>query len=161
MAEVRIVDNPQVGPPARVLTASPVGTEAGLVVRLAGGAGAVAQGTGAQVPVQAAAVSLVAGATTVTLPGAVGKFTYVAGFAVTGAGATAASGIQVVLSGIAVSLTYFIIVPAGAVVSITPLVVEFSVPIPSAAVNTAIMLTVPSFGAGNLAAASSIHGFQA
>jgi hypothetical protein len=44
-------------------------------------------------------------------------------------------------------------------VSITPLIVTFPVPLAGSAVNTAIVVTVPSFGAGNGHATVTAWGF--
>lgn len=97
---------------------------------------------------------------TATLPAAPGALTYITGFEVTGGGATAGSIIQVTVAGINTSMAYYIAVPAGAGVGITPLTVEFSTPIPASALNTAITVSVPSFGAGNTNAAVTAHGYQ-
>lgn len=89
-----------------------------------------------------------------------GKTTYVAGFSITGAGATAASVISVTVQGTLLgNLNYKIAVPAGATVGITPLIVNFNPPIPANAANASIILNVPSFGAGNTDAAAVIWGF--
>lgn len=95
-----------------------------------------------------------------TLAGAAAKTTYITGFAITGGGATAGSIIAVTITGPTNTLTFYIVIPAGVGVSITPLIVEFSRPIPAAAVNTAIVVNVPSFGAGNTNAAAVARGFQ-
>ena len=94
-------------------------------------------------------------ANTVTLPAAATKTTYITGFEITGMGATAAAGIVATLTGLlgGNALNYIVGVPAGAGVPINPLTVEFDPPLPASAVNTAIVLTVPTFGAGNVAAA--------
>lgn len=102
-----------------------------------------------------------ASAANVTLAAAAGKFTYITGFQITGAGATAASVITVTVTGtVTGTMNYNIVVPAGVTASITPLVVTFPVPVPSSAVNTAITVNVPSFGAGNTNSAVSAQGFQ-
>jgi len=103
-----------------------------------------------------------AAANNITLPGVAGKTTYISGFSITGAGATAASVIAITLTGLISGTENFVLaIPAGATVGVTPLVVQFSFrPIPASAVNTAITLNVPSFGAGNTNAAVSAHGFQ-
>jgi hypothetical protein len=99
-------------------------------------------------------------ALTATLPGTAGRTTFITGFEITGAGATAASNILVTVTGtISGTLNYYLTVPAGATTSITPLVVEFARPIPASAANTAIVVNVPSFGSGNTAAAVTAHGF--
>jgi hypothetical protein len=98
---------------------------------------------------------------TVTLPGVAGATTFITGFEITGSGATAAALIQITITGIlGGTKLYWIPVPAGSTVSITPLVVEFGRPIPASALNTAISVTVPSFGVGNGNAAATAHGFQ-
>src|SRR6266849_340723 len=95
-----------------------------------------------------------------TLANAAAKMTYITGFTITGGGATGASIITVTVTGLTNTLTYFVPIPAGAGVSITPLYVFFARPIPASAVNTAIVVNVPSFGAGNTAAAANAYGFQ-
>jgi hypothetical protein len=105
--------------------------------------------------------AVAAGGNSNTLPATAGKITYCTGFTVTGGGATGASNIAVTLTQTASNnLNYVIVVPAGATTSITPLVVTFNPPVPASAPNTGIILTVPSFGAGNTNAAAEIHGFQ-
>jgi hypothetical protein len=105
--------------------------------------------------------AVAAGGNSNTLSGAAGKTTYCTGFSVTGGGATAASNIAVTITQTSgANLNYVIVVPAGATTSITPLIVTFNPPIPASAPNTGIILTVPSFGAGNTNAAAEIHGFQ-
>lgn len=102
-----------------------------------------------------------AAAATVTLAATANKTNFLAGFDVTGAGATAASVITITVGGLkAGTLTYEITVPAGATTAIQPLQVRFPYPLPASAQNTAITLTVPSFGAGNTNAAACLYGFQ-
>jgi hypothetical protein len=95
-----------------------------------------------------------------TLAAAAGKRTHIAGFSITGAGATAASVIAITITGLATTLNYRIAVPVGATVGITPLIVSFGRPIQASADNTAIVVNVPSFGAGNIDAAVTASGFQ-
>jgi len=97
---------------------------------------------------------------TATLPAVAAKTTFITGFEVTGLGATAAAGVTVTVTGtISGTLSYVLAVPAGATVGATPLIVSFSRPVPSSAVNTAITVTVPSFGAGNTNTAVVAHGY--
>lgn len=107
--------------------------------------------------------NVAATATTATLAGAAGKTTYITGFEVTGAGATAGSVVTVTVTGTnsATAPTYVVTVPTGATTGIQPLQVEFPSPIPASGVNTAVVVNVPSFGAGNTNAAVVAHGFQA
>jgi len=95
-----------------------------------------------------------------TLAAAVGKTTRCSGFQVTGAGATAASVVTVTLTGPAATQNYVIAVPAGATVGIAPLVVSFVPPLEASATNTAIVVSVPDFGAGNTAVAVAAQGDQ-
>lgn len=98
---------------------------------------------------------------TSTLPAAPGLTTYLTGFEVTGAGATAASVVVVTVTGVlGGTKRYDVVVPAGATTSITPLIIEFTRPIPASAPNTAIIVTLPAFGAGNTNVALTAHGFQ-
>lgn len=94
------------------------------------------------------------------LAAAAAKTTYITGFAVTGGGATAASVIRITVDGTATQLNYDLGIPAGATLGVTPLIVTFSRPIPASAVNSAITLNVPSFGAGNTIAAAAVYGYQ-
>lgn len=96
-----------------------------------------------------------------TLAGAAGLRTFISGFAISGGGATAASVISVSITGLTNPLAFDIPVPAGATLGITPLVVQFTPPLPASADNTAIVVTVPSFGVGNTKASASAWGFQA
>ena len=98
---------------------------------------------------------------TIPAPGA-GLTNWVTGFEITGNGATAGSVIAVTLTGvIGGTKTYFLTIPAGAGVSITPLINEFPAPgLPASGPNVAITLNVPSFGVGNTNAAASINGYN-
>lgn len=102
-----------------------------------------------------------AGAISATLaPGAVTKRSYATGFEITGGGATAASLVAATLVGIlGGTATFTIAVPAGATLGIVPLSVQFASPVPASAVNTNIVLNLPSFGAGNTATNITLHGF--
>ena len=100
-------------------------------------------------------------ALTETLAAASGKTTYISGFEVTGLGATGASGITITVTGtITGTLNYVLPIPAGVTLGVAPLIVEFARPIPASAVNTAVVVNVPSFGSGNTLAAATAHGFQ-
>lgn len=95
-----------------------------------------------------------------TLAAAVGKRTYLCGFTVTGTGATGASTIAITITGLTNTITLHLVIPAGAGVAISPLIVDFTRPMPASADNTAIVVNVPSFGTGNTAASASARGFQ-
>lgn len=115
----------------------------------------------ATVPITSASGNVAAGVATATLPGVAGKTTYITGFELTGAGATVGVVVLLTVTGtISGTLTYAVPVPAGVLAGITPLIVEFPQPIPASGQNTAIVVSVPSFGAGNTNAAIVAHGFQ-
>lgn len=112
------------------------------------------------VPVDNDTGVLGAQALTATLPGAAGKTTYLTGFEVTGAGATAAQVNTVTVTAGTTVKHYVLVIPAGATTSITPLIVEFTKPVPASAAATAITVATASFGAGNTASCISAHGYQ-
>lgn len=96
-----------------------------------------------------------------TLAGAAGVTTYITGFVITAAGATAASVVNATVVGlVGGTQTYTFVFPAGATVAATPLVVQFPKPVPASAVNTAIVVTLPAGGAGNTNAAVNATGFR-
>lgn len=96
-----------------------------------------------------------------TLTGSATTTVYLTGFVVDGLGATGASVVAVTVSGLlGGSQVYRVAVPAGATVAIPRLAVEFARPVPASAVDTPIVVTVPSFGAGNTAALVSASGFH-
>lgn len=111
--------------------------------------------------VNAAANSVAAAAIAPSLPAVVGKTNYLANVEITAGGATAGSIVTVTITGLlGGTATYFFAVPTGAAVGATPLILDFNPPIPASAVNTAITVNVPSLGAGNVASACAIHGFN-
>lgn len=130
------------------------------------GAGTLTPATGGASLTGGIPVELEVGATVAaaannqTLANAAGKRTYITGFSIGGLGATAASVIAITITGLTNTLTFRYSVPAGATVIATPLTVIFNRPIPASADNTAIVVNVPSFGAGNTAADAWATGFQ-
>ena len=95
-----------------------------------------------------------------TLAAVASQTNYLTGFEITAGGATAAAIVTATITGLlGGTRSYIYGVPAGAAVIAAPLVVTFPYPIPASAANTAIVLTVPALGAGNLAAVAIAHGF--
>jgi hypothetical protein len=94
------------------------------------------------------------------IPAAAGKWSYLTGFVVSGLGATAAGTINVSVTGILQTMTIVVTIPAGVALAISPLVVFLPIPLRSSAVNTAIVVTVPAFGAGNTAEYVWAGGYQ-
>ena len=126
--------------------------------------------TGAQQPYTPVAASAAGAAqqNATSLPAVAGKTTYITGFDVTGGGATAASIIEITVTGLATSaggtLKFEMNVAAGVTASVNAqggLTVTFPDPLPASAPNTQITVTVPSFGAGNTNADVSVYGIQA
>jgi hypothetical protein len=111
--------------------------------------------------VTAASGNVGAAAATVSLPAVSGRTNYVSGFSVTGLGATGALTLQITLGSLvgSVTQTYIYEVPAGVTTAAPTLVVTFNPPIPASAANTAITLTVPSFGTGNTNASANVWGY--
>jgi hypothetical protein len=98
---------------------------------------------------------------TATLAAAAAKTTHIAGLLITGSGATAASVVSATITGlIGGTLTIPLAVPAGATVGLTPLFMEFNPPRAASAANTAIAVTLPSLGTGNLHASVCAWGHQ-
>lgn len=110
--------------------------------------------------VHSASANGAATAVTATLAAVAGKTNYLSGFRVTGGGATAASLVEVTVTGLlGGTATYILGVVAGATAANQPLNMCFDPPIPASAANVAIVVTVPSLGAGNTKSTVSAHGF--
>lgn len=111
--------------------------------------------------INASSGNVAAAAATATLAAVAERINFLSGFEVTGAGATAASVVAVTVTGLlGGTLTYNVVVPAGATTSITPLVVSFTRPLEASAANTAIVVSAASFGVGNTNASVNAHGFH-
>lgn len=111
--------------------------------------------------VSGASGSVAAASAVATLAAATGKTTYITGFTVTAAGATAGLSVALAVAGLlGGTLTYVYTAPAGATVPGPVLSVQFANPIPASAVNTPITVTLPSLGTGNLAASVVATGYQ-
>ena len=134
----------------------------------AGNLGGTSTSTGYTTPAGAAATvvtsssgNVAAATATSTLAGAASKTTYLSGFAVTGAGATAGSVVNGTVTGLlGGTMTFAVPVATGATVGNLPIFLDFNPPLPASAVNTAIVVSVPSLGAGNTNSAVSAWGYQ-
>lgn len=97
-----------------------------------------------------------------TMPAVPGWINVLVGYDITGAGATAASVLSVTTTGLAVELAQKLVVPAG--VTTNAANTSWTVRPPfgrkASAVNTAVVVNVPAFGAGNTAAAINIYGYR-
>jgi hypothetical protein len=96
-----------------------------------------------------------------TIPAVAAKMNYLTGFEITSGGATAASLVSATVAGLAGgTATYTYGCVAGATSPNAPLNVTFDIPLPAAAVNTAIVVTLPALGAGNTNATVVAHGYS-
>lgn len=118
-----------------------------------------ADGTDAT-PVTATSGAVANAVATATIPGVAGKTAYIAGFDITGGGATAASLVGPTVTGtISGTLNYTLGVVAGAALMNPTVCVTFNPPIPASAVNTAIAASCPALGAGNTRNTVNVRGF--
>lgn len=99
-----------------------------------------------------------ASAIVLTVPATPNAVNQVSGFTVSGTGATAGSTIVITLAGVqGGTQSYEYVVPAGVTTAAPTLSISFNPPIQASGPNTAITLTVPSFGAGNTNAAAELN----
>jgi hypothetical protein len=100
------------------------------------------------------------GTVATTIAALAGKTIYLTGLEVTGTGATAAtvSTVTVVNSSTTIG-NYYVIVPAGATSSITPLIIEFTTPLVALAPGTSMVVQATAFGAGATNVGVSVHGY--
>lgn len=113
------------------------------------------------VPVTSSSGNVAAASAVATLAAAASKSTFITGFQATGSGATLGSCVNITVTGvIGGTMTYTFCAAAGVLVSDSPLIVSFSPPLQSSAVNTAIVVTMPSLGTGNTNAAVNAQGYQ-
>jgi hypothetical protein len=98
-----------------------------------------------------------------TLPATANRTQYLEGFDITGGGATAASIIEVSVTGLAGgTIKYELNILAGVTGPMNAqggFSVRFPEPLPASGTNTAITVTVPSFGAGNTNASVVAYGY--
>ena len=98
-----------------------------------------------------------------TLANVPGRRLYISTVELTAAGSTAGAAVNATLTnldnaGVAQTLNWTFVFPVGVLAAATPLIVNFSPPIPILLGANAV-LTLPAGGAGNTAAAISIDGF--
>ena len=103
-----------------------------------------------------------ASALVATMPAAVGWQNVLTGWDISGLGATVGVGINVTVTGCLVNPTSVLAVQAGVLLpGITAGgCVRFPNGRPASAPNTAITVTVPSFGLGNTGAAINLYGYR-
>lgn len=99
---------------------------------------------------------------TATLPGVVGRTTFLSGFSVVGSGVTtAAAPVLITITGlIGGTLTYVLCPVAGVFLQNLLIDRNFRPGIPASAPNTAIVITCPALGAGNTNNVANLQGYQ-
>jgi hypothetical protein len=95
-----------------------------------------------------------------TLPGAANVTTYLSGFDVTGSGATVGLPVTVTASNLQSALSWIYTATAGALLANTPLSIRFDPPLPATGQNTAIVVSCPALGLGNLNNVVNAYGYQ-
>lgn len=127
-----------------------------------GGAGSGSAGyPGGAVPVTNSSGNKANASAAATIAAAAGETSYLTGFQITASGATAAGVVTVTVVGVlGGTMSFTFAVPAGVAVGATSLSVSFPDPVPSSAVNTAIVVTLPALGSGNTNATVVAEGFQ-
>ena len=99
---------------------------------------------------------------TATLPGTVGKTTYIQGFIVSGSGSITALPVTVTVTGVTGGTLHFTYcAAAGVLLGNNPLVINFSgSPLSASAQNTPIAVSCPAMGLGNTNNTVVAYGFQ-
>jgi hypothetical protein len=103
------------------------------------------------------------GAISATLAAAAGKNTYICGFSYQGSDATAAVAGNIAITGTVtgtMNVGYVALAAGATVPQPGPIIIPFSPCVPSSAVNTAIVVTPPTLGAGATIATVSAWGYQ-
>lgn len=101
-----------------------------------------------------------AAAITLTQGAAPGKTAYCTGIEIMGGGATAGSVVVCTLASGGTTIANFAVdVPTGVAVSANPIFMTFNPPIVGLGPGQNMVLTVPSFGAGNTGSSANMRGF--
>ena len=102
-----------------------------------------------------------AAAAVATLTSASARLAYLTSVSVAGLGATAAVMATITITGLlGGTINFGYPVPAGVGVAGQPMSMSFVPPLPASAVNTNIVVTVGSFGTGNVGASCMATGFM-
>lgn len=97
---------------------------------------------------------------TATLAANSTRSTYLSGFEITGAGATAGLPVTVTITGlVGGTRNYTYVFATGATVANTPIIVEFVPGLISSAINTAVVITCPASGIGGTNNTVVAHGY--
>lgn len=118
-------------------------------------------GTFGGIPINASSGNVAAATATATLPPSVsGKTTYICGFSITSSGSTGAAVVSPTVTGpIGGTMTFTYSSVAGVTLGNPILAVVFNTCVPANAPNVAIVVSMPSLGAGNTNATVNAWGF--
>jgi hypothetical protein len=112
-----------------------------------------------EIPLVASSGNIAATAATATLTPPAGYTAYVSDICLTGLGATAASTQTLTITGPSTTLSYIIRVPAGVTTAVPVVQVDFTTPVPASAPGVPIVVSIPSFGAGNTNVCVNASGY--
>jgi hypothetical protein len=99
---------------------------------------------------------------TATLTGAGNLTNWVTGFEITNGGATAGNCVTATVTGLVGGTeSYTVCAPTGAAVAATPLLVQYTSPVPASGPGVPISVSVPALGAGNTNTTVNLHGYRA
>ena len=95
-----------------------------------------------------------------TLAAVAGRLNYITGFSVSGSGATLGLPVTVTITGLlGGTQSYTYCGAAGVLIGNSSLNINFPTPMPASAVNTAIVVSCPTLGAGNTNNTTNAWGF--
>lgn len=111
-------------------------------------------------PETAASGDVAAATAAASLATSAAKTTYISGFDFTSSGSTAAATVVCTVTGVITgTLSFDVTTVAGATLGNVRVSQTFPYPLPASAVNTAIVVSCPSLGTGNLHASMNAYGF--
>lgn len=114
-----------------------------------------------QTPLVAGSGNVANASAAATLTGGATTTVYIAGFEVSGSGATAGLPVTVTVAGLlGGSRLYTYTFAVGALLPNQPLIVPFNPPLPASAINTPISVTCPASGTGGTNNTVVVHGFH-
>ena len=97
-----------------------------------------------------------------TLAGVSNLTNWITGFEITNGGATAGACVTATVAGLVGGTeSYTVCAPAGAGVAATPLLVQYTSPVPASGPGVAITVSLPPLGAGDTNTTVNLHGYRA
>jgi hypothetical protein len=112
--------------------------------------------------VNASSGNLANATATATLAGVSNLTNWITGFEITNGGATSANCVTATVTGLVGGTeSYTVCAPAGPGVAATPLLVQYTSPVPAAGPGVSIAVSLPALGAGNTNTTVNLHGYRA